>query len=133
MIQETRQAIATALGQINGLRTSATVPDNPNIPMAWVEPSGITYDTTFGRGMNEYDYDITVVVGRMADIIGSQVALDAYADPSNAKSVKRAVELDRTLGGLVQDCRVTGLTSYGQTSFGDATYLAAVFAVKVYS
>jgi hypothetical protein len=83
--------------------------------------------------MDEFDYDITVLVQRTPDIRTAQNNLDLYAASSGSKSVKRAVELDRTLGGLVQDCRVTGLTSYGQASFGEATYLAAVFAVKVYS
>lgn len=133
MISETRVAIAKALGAIDGLRVSATVPDNPNAPEAWVEPNSINYDQSFGRGLDEYDYDVTVVVQRLNDVRTGQNLIDAYADPRSVKSVKRAIELDRTLGGLVQDCRVTGLTSYGQASFGDATYLAAVFAVKVYS
>jgi hypothetical protein len=132
-ITQVRTALATALGAIDGLRTSYFVPDNPNPPVAWIEPSTVSYDTTFGRGMDEFDYDITVLVQRTPDIRTAQNNLDLYAASSGSKSVKRAVELDRTLGGLVQDCRVTGLTSYGQASFGEATYLAAVFAVKVYS
>lgn len=133
MITEVRTALAAALGTIDGLRTSYFVPDNPNPPMAWIEPSQVNYDSTFGRGMDEYDFDITVVVARQTDVRTAQNLIDAYVDPRSSKSVKSAVELDRTLGGLVQDCRVTGMTSYGQTSFGDATYLAAVFAVKIYS
>ena len=128
-----RQALVSQLGTINGLRVTYFVPDNPNAPAAWVEPQAITYDTTFRRGMDEYDFDVTVLVQRMTDVRTAQDNLDAYVTPSGAQSVKAAIELDRTLGGLVQDCRVTGLTSYGQASYGETTYLAAVFAVKVYS
>jgi hypothetical protein len=132
-ITAVRTAIASALGSISGLRTSYYVPDNPNPPVAWVEPQSISYDSTFGRGMDEFDYDVTVLVQRGNDIRTAQNLLDGYCASSGSQSVKKAIELDRTLGGLVQDCRVTGLTSYGQATYGETTYLAAVFAVKVYS
>lgn len=128
-----REGIVNNLKTIQGLRVSATVPDSPNPPQAFVEPQAINYDTTFGRGMDEFDFDITILVQRTTDVRTAQNLLDGYIQSSGSQSVKRAVELDRTLGGLVQDCRVTGLTSYGQASYGETTYLAAIFAVKVYS
>ena len=132
-ITQIRTAIASALGGISGLRTSPIVPDNPNPPMGWVEPMNVTFDSTFGRGMDEFDYEITILVQRGTDVRTAQNNLDLYCSSSGSQSVKRAIELDRTLGGLVQDCRVTGLSSYGQATYGETTYLAAVFAVKVYS
>ena len=127
-----RIAIAQSLSIIPGLRTSDFVPDNPSPPMAVVEPTTIDYDQTFGRGLDSLNFTINVVVGRVSDRV-AQNELDSYINSSGDKSVKRAVELDRTLGGLVQDCRVTGLTSYGSVSIGDNTYLSAEFAVRVYS
>jgi hypothetical protein len=132
-VSQIRQGIATNLGSISGLRVSAIVPDNPNPPVAFIEPQGVSYDTTFGRGMDEFDFDVTVLVQRSTDVRTAQNLLDGYIQSSGSQSVKQAIELDRKLGGLVQDCRVTGLTSYGQATYGETTYLAAVFAVKVYS
>ena len=128
-----RDALASAVGTISGLRTSSYVPDNPNPPQAIIEPQNINYDSTFGRGMDEFNYIITVLVQRTTSERVGQSLLDEFIGSSGAKSVKRAVELDRTLGGLVQDCRVSGMNSYGSVPIGDNTYLAAEFAVKVYS
>ena len=132
-ITQIRTGLASALGNISGLRTSPIVPDSPNPPMGWVEPQTVNYDLSFGRGLDEFDFDLTILVQRTNDVRTAQNKLDLYCSSSGAQSVKRAIELDRTLGGLVQDCRVTGLSSYGQATYGETTYLAAVFAVKVYS
>lgn len=131
-ISQLRDAIATNLSTITGLRTSGFVPDNPNPPQAVVEPSSITFDTTFGRGLDEFDFTVNIIVGRVSDRV-SQANLDAYCSSSGELSVKSAIESDRTLSGYANDCRVTGLTSYGSVSIGENTYLAAEFAVKVYA
>jgi hypothetical protein len=46
-----------------------------------------------------------VVVVLVADVAdeGSQLLLDRFMEPSGGRSVKEAVERDRTLGGLVND------------------------------
>ena len=48
-ISELRTALATNLATIPGLRTSAYVPDDPNPPIAIIEPSAIDFDTTFTK------------------------------------------------------------------------------------
>lgn len=132
-IKDIRAGIAKNLATITGLRVTPYVPDNPNAPAAFVEPQTINYDLAFGRGLDELDFDVTLLVQRVTSERAGQDNLDLYVASSGSKSVKTAIELDRTLGGLVQDCRVTNLTSYGQVSYGDTTYLGAVFSVKVYS
>ena len=131
-ISELRAGIATNLATISGLRTSSLMLDNPNPPVAIVEPTGITYDTSMGRGLDQLTFSVSVIVGRVSER-AAQNTLDAYCAPSGSSSVKRAIESDRTLGGKANDCRVTGLTSYGQVSIGDIIYLAADFAVTVYA
>jgi hypothetical protein len=132
-VKDMRVAIAKNLATITGLRVTPYVPDNPNAPAAFIEPQSINYDLTFHRGLDEFDFDVTLLVQRVTSERVGQDNLDEYVNSSGAKSVKSAIELDRTLGGLVQDCRVTSLSSYGQVSYGDTTYLGAVFSVKVYS
>lgn len=131
-ISEIRSAIATNLSSISGLRTSAYVPDQINPPVAIVEPVSIAFDTSMGRGLDTLTFKVTVLVGRQEERT-AQTLIDAYCSSSGASSIKSAIELDRTLGGKANDLQVSGLSSYGSLSIGEATYLAAEFAVTVYS
>lgn len=129
-LTDLRAGLATRLATISGLRSSATIPDNPQPPIAVVMPSLITYDTAFGRGSDEYEFTIMLIVGRAADR-ASQTTLDAYCESSGSRSVKAAVEADRSLGGKALDCRVTQMTSQGSLAIGDVTYHTAEFNVSV--
>jgi hypothetical protein len=132
-VSELRTGIATNLATIAGLRTSATVPDQLNPPIAVVAPASISYDLAFARkGGDEYEFVITVIVGRV-DERSAQNRLDAYCSGSGAVSIKTAVESDKTLGGKAFDCRVTNLRGYTEVTLGDANYLAAEFICQVYA
>ena len=132
-LSELRAGIAANLATINGLRTSATIPDQVTPPMAVVMPQTITYDTAFARsGGDEYEFTVTVIVGRV-DERTAQNRLDAYCSGSGTGSIKAAIESDETLGGKAFDCRVTSLRNYNQIIVGDTTYLSAEFVVQVYS
>jgi hypothetical protein len=127
-----REGIATNLATIPGLRVAAEIPDNPNPPIAVVMPNTITYDEAFGRGASQYNFTVTVIVGRAADRI-AQRKLNDYASPG-AQSVKAAIESDRTLGGTAFDVRCESLSNIGAISLqGDTTYLAADFVVTAYA
>jgi hypothetical protein len=64
-ITQIRTALATNLATISGLRTAAEVPDLPNPPMAIVNLDSVTYDQAFANGMTNYNFTITVIVGRL--------------------------------------------------------------------
>lgn len=129
-LTDLRAGLAARLGTITGLRSSATIPDNPQPPVAVVMPARITYDTAFGRGSDEYVFTITLIVGRVNDRT-SQTNLDAYCASSGSASVKAAIEGERTLGGKALDCRVTEMTSQGSLAIGDVTFHTAEFSVVV--
>jgi len=129
-LTDLRTGLANRLATISGLRSSSYIPDNPQPPVAIVMPGRITYDTAFGRGSDEYEFTITLVVGRVADR-ASQTNLDAYCASSGSASVKAAIEGDRSLGGTALDCRVTAMTSQGSLAIGDVTYHTAEFSVTV--
>jgi hypothetical protein len=124
-----RQALATNLATIPGLRTAAEVPDLPNPPIAIVALRSVTYDQAFNKGMTNYNFAVTVIVGRAAER-EAQRRLDAYIS-TGASSVKSAVESDSTLGGNAYDCRVVSMDSVGSLNISDTTYLAADFTVTV--
>lgn len=123
-----RTALATALGTVSGLRSSATVPDNPRPPIAVVVPERIEYDLNAQRGADRYWFTVTVLVGR-ADDRTAQNRLDGYI--VGPQSVKTSIETDRTLGGVADTCRVTEMRNYSSMPVGEMVYLAAQFVVEV--
>lgn len=131
-VQELREGLATRLRTISGLRAAATQPDNPMPPQAIVNLDSITYDTAFARGLDEYQFTILVIAGRVAERT-AQNRLEAYLNPSGTSSIKTAIQGDRTLGGKAQTLRVTEVTSFGSINVGDVTYLAANITVVVYA
>jgi len=127
-----RTGLATNLGTISGLRTGATIPTDPKPPIAIVMPNSITFDTAFARGLDEYEFIVLVIVGKVDDRT-AQNTLDGYCNPTGAGSVKTAIERDKTLGGNAQTLRVTNMRNYSAMSIAENTYLAAEFTVQVYA
>jgi hypothetical protein len=128
-ISELRAGIAANLATIPGLRSAPEIPDNPNPPVAIVSLDSVTYDRAYAKGMVDYNFTVTVIVGRAAERI-AQRTLDTYIS-TGQNSIKNAIELDKSLGGKAFDCRVTSLNSVGSIQLNDNTYLAADFTVSV--
>jgi hypothetical protein len=128
-ISQIRTALATNIARIPGLRTAAEIPDLPNPPIAIVSLESVTYDQAYAKGMTNYTFTVTVVVGRSAER-EAQRKLDGYISPGT-NSVKNAIESDKTLGGYAYDCRVVSMNSVGSVTISDTTYLAADFTVTV--
>ena len=124
-----RTAIATNLGTISGLRTSAEIPDNPSPPIAIVSLDSIDYDGAFKQGLTTYNFSVSVIVGRASER-EAQRRLDAYAQTDG---VKDAIESDRSLGGIAYDVRVVNLSTVGSLQLNEQTYMAADFTVVVYA
>lgn len=129
-ITELREGLAANLATIPGLRTAATIPDNPSPPIAIVQLTRVQYHQDFKRGMTEYNFAVQVVVGRV-DERSAQQRLDLYCSSTGDYAIGLAVESDRTLGGKAFDCIVTEMTNYGSVLISDVTYLAAEFNVRV--
>lgn len=131
-ITDLRAGLANRLATISGLRTTTETPDTISPPVAIVNVSNVNYDRTFQRGLDEYNFVITVIVGRVGERTAQRL-LDSYVSTTGASSVKLAVELDRTLGGKCDSLRVTDMRNYGSLVIGEITYLAAEFNVVVYA
>jgi len=131
-LSEIRTGLASNLATIDGLRTSAYVPDEPKPPIAVIFPETIAFDTAFGRGLDEYTFTIQLIVSKISDR-NAQSNLDAYCNPDGVTSVKAAIESNRTLGGLIQDLRVTEARDYRAATINENTYLTVTFVVTVYA
>lgn len=126
-----REALATNLGTISGIRTYADIPDNPAMPAAVVQLQSVTYNSAFAKGLTEYSFVITAIFGRIATST-AQRNLDALIS-TGERSLKTAVESDRTLDGEAFDVRVAEMTNLTSVTIGDITYLSADFAVTVFA
>lgn len=131
-IQDLKSGLATRLATISGLRTSVDQPDTITPPIGIVNLSSVNYDTTSLRGLDQYNFVVSLIVGRV-DERTAQRLLDSYVSSTGSASVKLAIELDRTLGGKCDTLRVSEMRNYGQITIGEITYLAAEFNVVVYA
>jgi hypothetical protein len=131
-ITDLRTGLANSLATISGLRTTTETPDTISPPVAIINVANVNYDKAGSRGLDEYNFVITCVVGRVGER-NAQRLLDSYVTPAGTSSVKLAIELDRTLGGRCDSLRVTDMRNYGSIVIGEITYLAAEFNVVVYA
>lgn len=127
-VSEIRTALAASMGTIQGLRTSAHVPDAPRPPIAVVMPDRIEYDVNARRGADRFFFTVTVLASR-ADDRAAQQNLDQFL--VGPKAIKDAIEADRTLGGKADTCRVTQMQNYAAVPVGETLYLSAQFIVEV--
>ena len=130
-ITDFRTAIAANIGTISGLRTYADIPDNPAMPCAVVQLRNVEYDRAMQRGLTQYDFVVTVIFGRIATS-QAQRSMDQLISTGD-RSLKAAIESDRTLDGKAFDTVVTAMTNVQSVTIGDITYLSADFAVTVYA
>lgn len=123
-------ALGVRLRTISGLR----VMDNPGQqvvpPTAIIEyPDEIRYDSTFQRGADEATWTVYVVVSKVIDRAGMK-ALSPYVAGSGSKSIKAAIEGDKTLQGQTDSLRITRC-EISPIIVADVTYLGATFEVEL--
>jgi hypothetical protein len=126
-----RAGIASNISSIAGLRVYADIPDNPAMPCAVVTLQSVTYDRSFQRGLTEYELQVTVIFGRIATA-QAQRSLDQIIS-TGERSLKAAVESDKTLDGAAFDTHLSAMTNVASVTIGDMTYLSADFAVTVFA
>jgi hypothetical protein len=129
-IANIRKGLGANLATISGLRVAETIPDNPSPPIAVISLATVVYDGAFAGGLVEYNFVISVVVGRVSER-EAQRRLDQYIS-TGAGGVKFAIESDKSLNGAAYDVRVTEMNNVGAVSISDITYLACDLLVTVY-
>lgn len=130
-ILQVMEGIEARLATIEGLQYSEYVPDQVNPPHAFVGvPEIPDYDETFGRGVYRVAPTITVLTSAALDRVG-QRALAEFANPSGTKSIPAAIDADRTLGSVVDDCKVTGFRPLNVEEVGVIGYYGGEFQLDV--
>jgi hypothetical protein len=120
ILSAVRDGINARLATIPGLRTSDTIPDQVNPPLAVVGvPSGV-FDEQFD-GSLLLTFPIRLYVSLAGGASRSQDAIDAYL--TGASEVRAAIYGDRTLGGAAKAVHVLGWDPYGiETNTAGVSY-----------
>jgi hypothetical protein len=129
-INQVREALGQNLSDITGIRIYDTIPDVVVPPCAVVGQLDFTFDIDNARGLDQASVDIFVIVQRISERAG-QDKLDQLLAGTGSKSIKTAIESDRTLGGLVNTLRVISAES-GTYISGDQTFLSYRYNVTIY-
>lgn len=119
------------LKTIQGLRTAAFHAAQINPPEAVIGvPPVPNYHATFARGKFQIEPTILILTSAAYDRAG-QRALADYANPTGALSINAAIEGDRTLAGVVDDCIVVDFRPLGHEEVGLIGYYGGIFTLRV--
>ena len=125
-----RDALKVNLQTISRLRIYDTIPDIVTPPCAVVGQLDFTFDVDNARGLDQASVDVYVIVQRLSERTG-QDKLDNFLAGSGNKSIKTAIESDRTLDGLVDTLRVISAESGTYTS-GDQSFLSYRYNLTIW-
>lgn len=124
-----REAVAAALSGIDKLNAYPRYPGVINSPTAVVVRRETRYDTAF-----DVDADSTLAIRlflSFANLEGSQELLDDYCSPTGTRSIRARIDVDPTLGGLVDWCRVATAEDERVTPYAGIDYLTVDLVLEV--
>lgn len=125
-----RNNLWSNLGTVNMTGYLLTPPTPPCFEIDF-PPDSFVYDFSSGRGGDELDIIVRGIVG-LGEPDDGQVQLDSWLAGSGTTSVKAAIEDDKTLGGAVEDLRVTQATGHRRLLTPDGgLYLCAEWTVHL--
>lgn len=135
VLGDIRQGLIDSLSTL-GINSDDGYPGS-SIATPWFEVSlpgdGYVYDLTMGRGTDQLTLILRGIV-QVGDTIEAQKTMDSWLDPTGTTSVKALVETDRTLGGKVDDLRVTSVRGHLRLESPDAPnalYLCSEWTLDV--
>jgi hypothetical protein len=129
-ISKVRERIGKNIERISGIRIYDQIPDVVVPPCAIVGQLDFTFDIDNARGLDQASVDVYVIVQRISERAG-QEKLDELLGGTGNKSIKTAIESDRTLGGLVNTLRVISAES-GTYGSGDQTFLSYRYNLTIW-
>lgn len=125
--------IETRLKTVAGLNTARYFTGQIVPPVAIVGVPPITnYHASMGRGTIELEPTVHIFTASSVDLEGQRL-LTEFADPTGSSSIRAAIEADKTLGGLVQDCIVREFRPLNLEEFSALSYYGGVFTLQLYA
>jgi hypothetical protein len=124
--------LATRLRTIDGLRVYDRPADITAAPAAFMLLEAVDYQNAFALGDPRMEITVSVVVARTSDRAAYE-RMSEYLAPTGSRSVRAAIEADRSLGGVCQTLIVLRADNVRMVSQGDADYLAVDFGLTVHA
>lgn len=132
-ISQVKDGLKARIESISGLRAFDYQPDQVNPPFAFPTLDSIVYHQTgMGTGGVVMNFTITLIVTRASER-SAQDALDQYMAWDGSKSVRAAIEADRTLGGVCDDLIVMNSENLTNIDANDTLYATVDFKITVYA
>lgn len=129
-ISQLRDGLVTRLETISGLRATAFHRGSVNPPEAVIYPPEIDYDATFGGTADVLRFPIYIFVAYVSPE-AAEKTMNAYLSRSAARSIKKAIEADATLGGIAADATVRTARETQPYNIGSVDLLGARLDVEV--
>lgn len=127
------RGLETRLKTIDGLNVARYFTGQVVPPVAIIGVPPVTeYHASMGRGTMALEPTIHVFTGSAIDLEG-QRALSEYANPVGDKSIRAAIEADKTLGGMAQDCIVREFRPLNLEEYSALNYFGGVFTLQLYA
>jgi len=121
-------AVSNRLDTIAGLRCFAYPTAKLTPPAAIVSyPETVTFDETYGRGMDRMTLPVVVVAGKVSDR-SARNALGAYCDGTGAASFKAVLESGAY--SAFHTVRVAGI-EFDTVTIAGTDYIAAMFSLDI--
>lgn len=122
------EEIGDQLDTIDGLRVYRWPPESISVPAVIVGyPDSITFDETYGRGMDRMALPVVLVVGKPSNR-GARDKLGPYCDGSGDQSIKAVLESGTYTS--FDSIRVVSV-EFDQIIVGTSNYVAAMFEVDI--
>lgn len=130
ILRDVMKQVAQRLDTIGGLRVFDYPPDRVTPPAAVVSyPDELTFDATYGRGMDRLTLPVVVVVGKASDR-ASRDQLSAYCDGTGSRSIKAVVEGGEGEFTAFHTVRVAS-ADFDVLRIAGTDYIAAVFDLDI--
>jgi len=131
-VSQVATGLQTRLATISGLRAFTYQPEQLNPPTAYPVLNSVTYHRAFAGGDVEMFWSIYVVVGRYTDRRAFD-NIDDFLAYDGAKSIRAAIEGDRTLGGVCNTLVVSSSFAIEPQTQADAEFLTVRVDLTVHA
>lgn len=130
-IEAWRSAVADALDGITGLRCpDPYITDQVNPPQAVIYVNQVSYDVTFARGADSFEFSI-MVVDQRTDERSTQRRLDVWRDGSSEQSIKYVLENDPGVAATCDYTRVVSASELTEATVSGVGLLVVEFQGEV--
>jgi hypothetical protein len=135
-LAEIREGLAANLRQhVEGLRIYPRWQDNVEAPGAIIMLDAGHYHRSMGEtGHTDHTFQVLVLAAGIDNgYERAEEALEPYLDPNSPRSIKTALESDKTLGGIVSTLNVTRWHEIGEPDMAGIGFWSAKVEVEVFT